>query len=66
MKRTFLALVLLLGLVPLADVRAEQGQGPADPNVRIEDLNLGTYWYGAPVDEKALLGKVVLVEIWGS
>lgn len=46
--------------------RADEGQGEADPNATIADLNLGTYWYGADVKKADLAGKVVLVEIWGS
>lgn len=45
---------------------AEEGQGPADPNAHVKDLNLGTYWYGAKLAKADLRGKVVLVEIWGS
>ena len=42
------------------------GQGTAAPGATVEDLNLGTYWYGVDVDKRALIGKVVLVEIYGS
>ena len=45
---------------------AGEGKGTADPDAHIKDLNLGDYWYGAEIDKKDLLGKVVLVEIWGS
>jgi len=45
---------------------ADEGQGTAAPGATVEDLNLGTYWYGVDVDKRALIGKVVLVEIWGS
>ena len=45
---------------------AGEGQGSADPNASIDDLKLGTYWYGAEVDKRDLIGRVVLVEIWGS
>ena len=58
-----LSLGVLLLTLPL---HAEQGQGEADPNATIDGLNIGTYWYGAPVDKRDLIGKVVLVEIWGS
>jgi hypothetical protein len=60
-----LGIFALVALAPLV-LHADQGQGTADPNAEIKDLNLGTYWYGAAVDKKALFGKVVLVEIWGS
>ena len=36
------------------------------PDAHILEANLGTYWYGAPIDKKDLLGKVVLWETWGS
>ncbi|MHC5037289.1 MAG: hypothetical protein ACYTHM_08250 [Planctomycetota bacterium] len=37
-------------------------EGPA----HISELNLGKHWYGAKIDKEDLVGKVVLVEIWGS
>ena len=46
---------------------ADEGQGPVKgDNIRIDDLRLGEYWYGAPLSQSDLIGKVVLVEIWGS
>ncbi|MHC4938500.1 MAG: hypothetical protein ACYTHK_05990 [Planctomycetota bacterium] len=46
---------------------AADGQGPVDSGpIVIQDFNLGTYWYGARITNKDLLGKVVLVETWGS
>ena len=43
---------------------ADQGQGPVEgDNVRIDDLRLGEYWYGAPLSPSDLVGKVVLVEL---
>jgi len=56
----------LVLLTATALALADSGQGPADPNARVDELNLGTYWYGAKVDPQDLKGKVVLVEIWGS
>jgi len=48
-------------------VLADSGQGPVDSGpVLVENLRLGTYWYGAKITNKDLIGKVVLVEIWGS
>ncbi len=35
-------------------------------DARIEELHLGAYWYGAPLSQEDLVGKVVLVELWGS
>lgn len=62
----FAATLAALGIATLGLARAEEGQGPADPNAHIKDLNLGTYWYGAELSKADLRGKVVLVEIWGS
>jgi hypothetical protein len=56
----------LLTLVAATGAAAESGQGPADPDARTEGLQLGTYWYGAKITHEDLVGKVVLVEIWGS
>ncbi len=54
-------------LVHTALAFAEQGQGPVEgDNVRIEDMRLGEYWYGAEISQEDLVGKVVLVEMWGS
>ena len=58
----FLAALALSSLV-----FAGAGQGPVDSGpIEIGDLNLGTYWYGAKITHKDLIGKVVLVETWGS
>ena len=55
----------LLGLALTA--YAADGQGPVDPGpIQIKDLTIGTYWYGQKITNKDLLGKVVLVETWGS
>ena len=61
-----LAALAVLGIATFGLARAEEGQGPADPDAHVKDLNLGTYWYGAQVNKDDLRGKVVLVEIWGS
>ena len=46
---------------------SEQGQGPVDPGpIVVEDLRLGEYWYAQNITKKDLIGKIVLVEIWGS
>ena len=37
----------------------------ADTHSQIDKFNLGTYWYGAKIDKKDLMGKVVVYEIWG-
>ena len=65
--RLITTLGLLVGTVLLVlPVHAEQGQGTAEADAHLDGLNVGTYWYGAPVDKRDLIGKVVLVEIWGS
>lgn len=40
----------------------------ADPAIgaSIDEISMGTYWYGKQIDKKDLIGKVVLLEIWGS
>lgn len=51
---------------PLVAAPAE-GQGPIEgDNVRIEGIDLGTHWFGAEIDRQDFVGKVVLVELWGS
>ena len=64
----FLALALLVACLSSAlPLLAEEGQGPGDTsNSTIDDLFLGEYWFGAPVEDEDLQGKVVLFEIWGS
>ena len=65
--RTVLILGLFLAVVLVAlPLRADDGQGTAEADAHIKDLSLGQYWYGAEIDKSDLLGKVVLVEIWGS
>ena len=46
------------------DGSTEDAAPPDD--ITIDDLKLGTYWYGPQITKKDLLGKVVLVEIYGS
>ena len=58
---------LLLATLLLAPALAGEGQGPVDPGpIQVKDLNIGKYWYGANINHRDLIGKVVLVEIWGS
>jgi len=47
-------------------VLAGDGQGPADMSARVEGVRLGTYWFGAKLRHDDFVGKVVLVEVWGS
>jgi hypothetical protein len=53
-----LACAAALALIPCGVV--------AEEKPRLEELQLGTWWYGARVDKDDLAGKVVLVELWGS
>ena len=47
--------------------RAAEGQGPVTGDVvRIEDLSFGEHWFGPELSQEDLVGKVVLVEMWGS
>ena len=68
MLRNVTAAAALLAAVALVSSGwAGEGQGKVkSDNVRIDDLRLGEYWYGAPLSQSDLIGKVVLVEIWGS
>ncbi len=59
----FAAACLLFALP--ATLRAEEGQGPADDNAVLADLNLGDHWFGPEISHKDLKGKVVLFEMWG-
>ena len=38
----------------------------AQESITIDNLNLGTYWFGPEITKADLAGKVVLVEMWGS
>ncbi len=53
-------------LILLASLLAFTGGALAEEDLTIDDLNLGTWWYGPQVTTKDLAGKVVLVEMWGS
>ncbi len=54
-------------LATFALATADEGQGPIEgDNVRVDRVNVGEHWYGAPVTNDTLVGKVVLVELWGS
>jgi len=57
---------MLPALLAASLCMAESGQGTAEPGCRVEGLNLGAYWYGAKISHEDLVGKVVLVELWGS
>ena len=68
MRRSWITLTALGMAIALVANRAPaaDGQGPVDDDVRIEGVNLGTYWFGAKVNKEDLRGKVVLIEQWGS
>ena len=68
MRTSFRKLIVAGALVAAVGLAwADQGQVPIEgDNVRIEKLRLGEYWYGAPLSQADLVGKVVLVELWGS
>jgi hypothetical protein len=38
----------------------------AEESATLSELSLGEYWYGAEITHDDLVGKVVLVELWGS
>ncbi len=42
------------------------GSVTADEEHRIDNMSMGTYWYGAKIEKEDLVGTVVLLEIWGS
>jgi len=60
MKKIALALLVATFVLAPATTAA-----PPD-DITIADLNLGEYWAGPKISKKDLLGKVVLVEIYGS
>lgn len=50
----------------VAGTTGHAAAAPQEKESRIEDLRLGEYWFGPEIDTDDLIGKVVLVEIWGS
>ena len=38
---------------------------PAASATTIQDLTLGDTWYGEPITQDGLKGRVVVVEFWG-
>ena len=40
--------------------------GDTDIEANIKNLRMGTHWGGPQVQPNDLIGKVVLVEVWGS
>lgn len=61
-----LTTIILIGLTAALSSQ-DHGQGPvAKGPIKIDDLKIGEHWFGAPTDLQHLVGKVVLVEIWGS
>ncbi len=56
-----------IGLVSGTNEISEEGEwGRHSGPIKVEGLRLGNYWYGARITNKDLIGKVVLVETWGS
>ena len=65
LRATPLVLALVLAFAAMAV--GDEGQGPGDTSKStIDQVNLGTYWYGAKIAKEDLKGKVVLFELWGS
>lgn len=60
------AMLMLLAIasLPLSFARVNAQDKPV-PDASIDGLRIGAHWAGPAIDKKALLGKVVLVEIWG-
>jgi hypothetical protein len=56
---------VLIAVAALA-IAAPPTPAQSGDDLRIEQLRVGTYWGGAPIDLRDLIGKVTLVEIWGS
>jgi hypothetical protein len=53
--------ILLLGAPTAGFLPAQAGKA------RVESLDLGPHWYGAPVEDKReLVGNVVLFVLWGT
>jgi hypothetical protein len=57
---------IALALLAAAFVLAPAAAAAPPDEIRIADLNLGEHWAGPKITKKDLLGKVVLVEIYGS
>ena len=59
---------VMLGLsaVALSETTWDEGQGKAEPDAVVSELRLGTHWAGPEITHEDLIGKVVLVELWGS
>ena len=56
-----LALTAIVALLSLSWTRI-----PAPPEGEIGQLRMGTHWMGVETNPKDLIGKVVLLEYWGS
>ncbi len=67
--RFFYTLLLAgaLGIGALAALAEDGGPGDVSETSTstINDIQLGTYWFGPELTVEALRGKVVLLEIWG-
>ncbi len=58
-------LVLALGLAT-SGVYAEDAPEGDTSKSTIDQLDLGTYWWGVEINKEDLRGKVILWETWGS
>ena len=56
---------LAIAALALTLVTAAGTTAPA-ADATIDGLGLGKYWFGPDITNGDLLGKVVLVEMWGS
>ena len=61
-----LSLALLTAALLLGAPKAGFGQNDPAIGSSVDEVRLGEYWYGKKIDKKDLIGKVVLMEIWGS
>lgn len=65
LRSTLFAAAAAAGMLGMS--AAQAGPAPQEAKEsRIEELRLGEYWFGPDIQHADLVGKVVLVEIWGS
>jgi hypothetical protein len=65
--RWIASLAAVLCCLCVAGIAAEENRPTTDiPEANLQEASLGTYWYGAPIDLRDLVGQVVLWETWGS
>ncbi|MEE9391754.1 MAG: hypothetical protein V3W41_04530 [Planctomycetota bacterium] len=66
MRFSPLALLLASALTLGSTLPSTWAQNDPAIGESINDISLGEYWYGKQIDKRDLVGKVVLMEIWGS